>query len=181
MAQDTYSKVAATLRKTPLFAPLNESELQSLALRAALKAYSTGELLFSEGEVCTGLYVVISGRVRIFKSFRTGREQVLAIEGAPESIAELPVFDGGNYPASAVALESSEMAFISHRSSSHSALQLSSYLASSASDLLGFDIFPGGRYFHHTDAERKGTEDPEVAGNWSTRGFDNRRVREFVR
>jgi CRP/FNR family transcriptional regulator len=54
----------------------------------------------------------MSGRIRIFKSSRGGREQVLAIEGPARSVAELPVFDGGDYPASAVAVEPSETILI---------------------------------------------------------------------
>ena len=53
-------------------------------------------MVFSEGEPCAGLFVVESGSVRIFKSSAAGREQVLSIEGPGGSIAELPVFDGGN-------------------------------------------------------------------------------------
>ncbi len=99
----------------PLFAPLTETELDFLAGRSSLKPYSAGQLLFSEGDPCIGLYVVASGRVRIFKTSANGREHVLAIEGPGSSIAELPVFDGGNYPASAAALEPSELVFVSRQ------------------------------------------------------------------
>ena len=96
-----------------LFAPLDASEIQFLAARAGLKSYGPGELLFSEGDPCSGLFVVATGRVRIFKTSANGREHVLAIEGPGSSIAELPVFDGGNYPASAAALEKSDLVFVS--------------------------------------------------------------------
>src|SRR3954452_6351387 len=112
MINDSTAKVTLTLRQTPLFASLNDPELSMVAARSSTKSYAAGELLFSEGEPCRGLYVVISGRIRIFKSSRNGREQVLAIEGAGRSVAELPVFDGGDYPASAVAIEPSEMLLI---------------------------------------------------------------------
>ena len=69
--------------------------------------------MFSEGEPCKGLYIVVSGRVRIFKSSNNGREQVLSVEGPGASVAELPVFDGGSYPASASALEKTEVLFVS--------------------------------------------------------------------
>lgn len=54
----------------------------------------------------------MTGRITIFKTSRTGREQVLTIDGPAASLAELPVFDGGEYPASAVATEKSEVIFI---------------------------------------------------------------------
>jgi len=71
--------------------------------------------LFSEGEPCNGLTIISRGRVRIFKTSVNGREQVLAVEQPGGSVAELPVFDGGPYPASAVAIEDTEVVFISRR------------------------------------------------------------------
>ena len=55
---------------------------------------------------------VESGAVKIFKVSPSGREQVLTIEGPGASIADLPVFDGGNYPASASVQQASELLFI---------------------------------------------------------------------
>lgn len=105
--------IGSTLKRAPLFAALDARELEFLAARAAPRSYSTGEMLFSEGDPCAGLYLIASGRVRIFKASPGGREHVLAVEGPGGSIAELPVFDGGNYPASAAAMEPSELLFVS--------------------------------------------------------------------
>ena len=107
--------VTMVLRKTQLFASLTEQEKQALAARVDKKRFQRGELLFSEGDSCTGLFLVASGQIRIFKLSPTGREQVLAVEGPGSSFAELPVFDGGNYPASASALEDAEVLFISRQ------------------------------------------------------------------
>jgi CRP/FNR family cyclic AMP-dependent transcriptional regulator len=101
------------LKATSLFAALDDAELSALAARSGIRSYEKGEVLFSEGEPCAGLYVVVSGRVRIFKTSPGGREHVLALEGPGASIAELPVFDGGNYPASSAAVEDAEALFIS--------------------------------------------------------------------
>lgn len=107
--------VEMVLRKTPLFASLTEQEMHALAMRASKKHFQRGELLFGEGDSCTGLFLVARGKIRIFKLSPTGREQVLAVEGPGGSFAELPVFDGGNYPASASALEDAEVLFISRK------------------------------------------------------------------
>lgn len=101
------------LRRVQIFGGLTETELQFLAERAVPRNYRKGELLFMEGDPCTGLFVIQSGRVRIFKSSPNGREQVLAVEGPGSSVAELPLFDGGNYPASTAALEDASIYFIS--------------------------------------------------------------------
>jgi CRP/FNR family transcriptional regulator len=109
---DSTNKPGQTLAKVPVFSGLTESELEFLAKRTVSRHYSAGELVFGEGEPCVGLYVVESGHVRIFKSSSGGREQVLSIDGPGSSIAELPVFDGGAYPASAIAIEDSTLLFV---------------------------------------------------------------------
>jgi len=110
---DSTYKPAQTLAKVPIFSGLTESELGFLAQRTVPRHYSAGEIVFGEGEPCSGLYVVESGNVRIFKSSPNGREQVLSIDGPGSSIAELPLFDGGAYPASAPAVDDVTLLFVS--------------------------------------------------------------------
>ncbi len=107
------SHALKVLRSVPILNGLTEVELQFLAERAVPREYSKGELLFTEGDPCAGLFIIESGRVRIFKSSPNGREQILAVEGPGSSVAELPLFDGGNYPASTAAIENASIYFIS--------------------------------------------------------------------
>lgn len=107
--------IEKVLRKTPLFAALSDDEMTALRRRVSGKTYDRGELLFNEGDPCRGLYIVGRGKVRIFKLSASGREQILSVEGPGNSFAELPVFDGGNYPASAAVSEESELLFISRK------------------------------------------------------------------
>jgi len=102
-----------TLAKAAIFSGLAEAELSFVAQRAVPRHFSAGESVFGEGEPCTGMYVVESGHIRIFKSSASGREQVLSVDGPGSSIAELPVFDGGAYPASGVALDDVTLLFVS--------------------------------------------------------------------
>ena len=107
------SNHANALGKTSLFSGFSESELAFLLERISARKFSPGQIVFSEGEPCAGLFVVESGSIRIFKSSSGGREQVLSIEGPGGSVAELPVFDGGNYPASAITIEDTVLLFVS--------------------------------------------------------------------
>ncbi len=111
--QDSTNKLGQTLAKVPIFSGLTESELGYLTQRTVSRHYCSGETVFGEGEPCSGLYVVASGNVRIYKSSPSGREQVLSIDGPGSSIAEIPVFDGGNYPASATAIDDATLLFVS--------------------------------------------------------------------
>lgn len=106
-------KPAAVLKITPLFANLTNGRLQALTARTSRKRFQQGERLIAEGDPCTSLFLVASGKIRIFKLSASEREQVLAIEGFSSSFAELPIFGGGNYPAAASALEDVEVPFIS--------------------------------------------------------------------
>jgi len=106
---------SAALARVPIFNELAEVELRFLSERAVSRRFAAGELIFSEGEPCAGLYVVESGQVRIFKTSAGGREQVLGSEGPGASVAELPVFDGGTYPASVSAVTDSALLFVSKK------------------------------------------------------------------
>jgi len=102
-----------TLAKVGIFSGLAETELAFLSQRAVPRRFAPGEIVFGEGEPCQGLYVVETGHVRIFKSSSGGREHVLSVDGAGSSVAELPVFDGGSYPASVAAVDNATLLFIS--------------------------------------------------------------------
>ena len=102
----------AALSEIALFAALSESEVQVLAQRAVERRFAPEEILFWEGEPCAGVFLIIQGSVKIFRTSPAGREVMLAIEAAPSSVAELPLFDGGPYPASVRAVESVVSLFI---------------------------------------------------------------------
>ena len=102
----------ALLKKIPLFAELHDEALTELARRCVSRSFGPGHVLFAAGDECRGLYIVESGRVRIYRADQSGREQVLHIEGPGRPVAELPLFDGGPYPASAVTIEESRLVFL---------------------------------------------------------------------
>jgi CRP/FNR family transcriptional regulator len=103
---------ASLLKQIPIFSELDDSALARLAARCVARSAPAGTVLFTAGEPCRGLYVVESGRVRIYRLSAEGREQVLHVEGTGRPVAELPLFDGGAYPASAVTLEDSRLLFL---------------------------------------------------------------------
>lgn len=100
------------LRQIPLFSGFGEAALTRLAARTVGRTYPAGHLLFTTGEPCRGLYIVESGRVRIYRTSPAGREQVLHSEGPGRAVAELPLLDGGPYPASAVTDVESRILFV---------------------------------------------------------------------
>jgi CRP/FNR family cyclic AMP-dependent transcriptional regulator len=102
-----------TLRRSPLFAALDEQQFAFLRKHTVERHVVAGEQVFGEGEPCKGMFVVQTGNIRIYKNSPSGREQTLSIEGPGGTVAELPVFDGGNYPASVQAVTDSDLLFVS--------------------------------------------------------------------
>jgi CRP/FNR family cyclic AMP-dependent transcriptional regulator len=107
------------LRQIPLFGELNDAALLQLAERCLPKSVAAGSVLFTTGEDCRGLYMIESGRVRIYRTSPEGREQVIHIEGPGHTVAELPLFDGGPYPASAETIEESRLLFLPREAFEH--------------------------------------------------------------
>jgi CRP/FNR family transcriptional regulator len=104
--------VVGLLRRVALFAELDDTALRLVASRCVVRSAPRGTLLFSAGETCRGLYIIESGRVRIFRTSPDGKEQVLHVEGPGHSVAELPLVDGGVYPASAMTLDDCRLGFL---------------------------------------------------------------------
>jgi CRP/FNR family transcriptional regulator len=99
------------IREIPLFAGLVDEQIQWLLAIMEKRGYPRGKVIFTEGEAATGLYVVYTGRVKIYKLSSEGKEQILHIFGPGEPFGEVAVFAGGQFPAYAEALEGSEALF----------------------------------------------------------------------
>jgi len=97
--------MANPFHKIDLFAGLPSTELEALTRVAVPKHYEAGEHVFMEGEHCAGLWIIAEGAVKIIKATPSGRQIVLAMQAAPATVAEVPVFDGGPYPATVTAIE----------------------------------------------------------------------------
>lgn len=103
--------IEKALAKVPLFQGLDQGQLQKLAAIVGDKTYRRGETIFSEGDEGIGFYVVIGGKVKIFKLSPEGKEQILHIFGSGEPFAEAAVFVGARFPAHAQTLETSRLFF----------------------------------------------------------------------
>jgi CRP-like cAMP-binding protein len=108
-----YMEIAQLVANIPLFEDLPDEQHRDLASIALVKSFSRGQTIFSEGDPGTGFYVVVSGRVKIYKLSADGKEQILHIFGGGEPFGEVPVFEGRRFPAHAVALDETRCMFFS--------------------------------------------------------------------
>ncbi|AEE15197.1 transcriptional regulator, Crp/Fnr family [Thermodesulfobium narugense DSM 14796] len=63
------------------------------------------EILFTEGSLALNLFIVLSGKMKVFKISPSGKEQILHIMTPGDIVAEAPMFAGLDYPANAQCIE----------------------------------------------------------------------------
>jgi CRP-like cAMP-binding protein len=100
----------------PLFQGLPKEQIDDLTMIVTDQVFNKGEIIFSEGDEATGFYVVVTGRVKIFKLSFEGKEQILHFFGPGEPFGETAVFAGEHFPANAEATENSRTLFFSRES-----------------------------------------------------------------
>ena len=91
--------ITSIIAGIPLFDGLTPKQHADLGAIASRKYYSRGEIFFSEGDEAEGFYIILSGRVKIFKLSPDGKEQIFHILETPEPFGEAAVFAGKHYPA----------------------------------------------------------------------------------
>jgi CRP/FNR family cyclic AMP-dependent transcriptional regulator len=97
------------LRRSALFGVAEPASLRVLASRAYVRRFAAGQIVFTEGEPSEHLYVVRSGRVRIFVASAHGDELTLTVLTVGDSIGELSIIDEQPRSASAAAIEATEL------------------------------------------------------------------------
>jgi CRP/FNR family transcriptional regulator, cyclic AMP receptor protein len=97
------------LRRTPLFATLDQDASASLRSSMSEIELARGESLFHEGDLGDALYVVVRGKVKLGRTSGDGRENLVAVLGPGEMFGELSLFDPGPRSATATALVDSSL------------------------------------------------------------------------
>ena len=103
----------ALLRNVPLLSLLSENELALLTRVVVRKSYARGSQILSAGDPTDSLYVLISGRIKVFMSDLDGKEVILSILGPNEFFGEMGLIDNSPRSANVVALEPCELICVS--------------------------------------------------------------------
>jgi CRP/FNR family cyclic AMP-dependent transcriptional regulator len=103
----------ALLRNVPLLSVLSDEELNLLTRVVSRKSYARGSLILGVGDPTDSLYILISGRIKVFMSDLDGKEVILAILGPNEFVGEMGLIDNSPRSANVVALEPCEVVCIS--------------------------------------------------------------------
>jgi len=103
------------LRNVPIFAELEERELEKIAKLGVRQKYKKGNVVVIEQESGAALFIIVSGKVKIVRMDEDGREVILSIFGPGEFFGEMSLLDGMARSASVIATEKSELLMIHRR------------------------------------------------------------------
>lgn len=99
------------LGNVPIFASLADEERQAIADMATTRSLPANSVVVNEGDQTDSMYIILSGRVKIYLNDEDGKEITLGIEGPGDYFGEM-VLDGGRRSASVVTVEPSRFSII---------------------------------------------------------------------
>jgi CRP/FNR family cyclic AMP-dependent transcriptional regulator len=91
---------------------LDDALLREIAGKGGIKRYPAQSILINEGDSSDSIYILLSGRVKVYSTNAEGKEVVIATHGAGEYIGELSL-DGGVRSASVMTLEPTTCSVVS--------------------------------------------------------------------
>ena len=100
-------------KRTQIFSVLPSNKINQIAKLFREKKFDKGALIFKEGDAAQWLYLVQDGKVRIIKDSASGKELLLEVIFPGEIFGGIGVFDGTTYPATAQAMEPTEILMLS--------------------------------------------------------------------
>ncbi len=107
-------ELTSRLADFPLLAGLTPAARIALAARVRPRTVRRGELVFAEGDAGEVVFLILDGKIKITRSASEGRENLLALLGPGEVFGESSVFDPGPRTASATAVDTSQLVWLSH-------------------------------------------------------------------
>jgi len=91
--------------------PLRDEVLRQIAASGVVRTFPKSTILIAEGDVGDSLYIIVSGRVKVFASNEAGREVVINFHGPGEYVGEMSL-DGEPRSASVVTMEPTTCAIV---------------------------------------------------------------------
>ncbi len=97
------------VRQAPLFATLDDADVEALRSTMSTTHLERGEILFREGQRGDRLYVITYGKIKLGRTSSDGRENLMAVLGPGEMFGELSLFDPGPRTLTATAVADTEL------------------------------------------------------------------------
>jgi len=103
------------LQKIPLFSGLGEDELQTLFDHAAIRKFPKNTIIIHDGDESDSLYIIVSGKVKVFLTDDQGKEVILNFQEVGEYFGEVALLDQIRRSASVVTLVPSQLLVITRQ------------------------------------------------------------------
>jgi CRP/FNR family cyclic AMP-dependent transcriptional regulator len=121
---------ASYLSSITLFSKLAPDELRVVARRLQRQSFASGAVIFKQGEPGDAMYIIQSGRVRIYAESEGKKQLTLNVYGEGDFFGEFSIIDGEPRSASAEAVEVTEALILRHQDliailSEHPAISIS--------------------------------------------------------
>lgn len=100
------------LSSVPIFSELSKETLDKIIKVGQRKKYNKGDIILLEDDSGTALFIIISGKVKVFRSSGDGKEVILTILNADDFFGEMAILDGQKRSATVAAIEPSEVFMI---------------------------------------------------------------------
>ncbi len=100
------------LLQSQLFMGMSAAALEDFSKIVRTREAKTGEIVFSEGEKAEGFYIVIEGKIKIYKISAAGKSQIIHIFGPGSPFGEAAIFMQNRFPAYAEAMSPCGLVYI---------------------------------------------------------------------
>ena len=95
-----------------IFDGLSEESVRSIVDASVTHAYKRGEMVFREGGIPSGIFYLVKGKVKKYKTTAKGGEQIFYVCTTGELLGYHAILSDEHYPDSAATIEDSEITFI---------------------------------------------------------------------
>ncbi len=106
----TVNRFDKLIKSVPFLACLTEIELKRIVIE---KRFRKNQVILYEEDAANYIYFIYSGKVKVVQGSIDGKERILAIHKKGDFFGEMAILDGKSAPATVIAMEDSEIAFIS--------------------------------------------------------------------
>lgn len=111
-AESICSLCQCHIKENALFTGLTVDQLEAFQDLVVISAYKKREVIFLEGDDCTGLYIIRTGRVKIVRTSSSGKEQIIKILSPGDLLGFEIFYNGETYANTAVAMDDCELCYI---------------------------------------------------------------------
>lgn len=102
-------EISNYLKVIPIFSQINQDEIKKISDIAKERFYKKGNIIIGEGDKGDRIFIIKTGKVKIYKTSLDGREVILDIKNDGSVFGEVVLFNDINYPASVEAIEDTNL------------------------------------------------------------------------